>query len=49
MSQVQDDPAVGEAVWEATTHWRHGFQSKAHIRTHSLRSLLDLYGHSTMA
>jgi len=38
--------AVGETVWETTTQWRHGFQSEAHIRTHSLRSLLDLYGHS---
>jgi hypothetical protein len=27
----------------------HGFQSEAHIRTHSLRPLLDLFGHSTMA
>ena len=36
IKQVQDDPAAGETVWEATTHWRHGFQSEAHIRTHSL-------------
>jgi hypothetical protein len=38
-----------ETVWETTTHWRHGFQREAHIRTHSLRSLLDLDGHSAMA
>jgi len=36
IKQVQDDPAVGETVWEATTQWRHGFQSEAQIRTHSV-------------
>src|SRR4051812_6676978 len=35
--RVQDDPAAGQTVWAATTHWQHGFKSEANIRSHTVR------------
>jgi len=34
IKRVDDDPAAGQTVWTATTHWQHGFQSEAIIRSH---------------
>ncbi|MGY1633723.1 OsmC family protein [Geodermatophilus sp. SYSU D01186] len=36
IERVGDDAAVGQTVWTATTHWRHGFRSEAVIRSHTI-------------